>query len=151
MVIIGADHAGFELKNSIINFLKEKEIEYFDVTDHEINLDDDYVDVAMLLCKKVLENKENFGIGICGTGVGMSIACNKIKGVRAGTCFNEYIAKMIKIDNDCNVICFGGRLENNIEDIKLCIDEYMKSNFGAGRHQRRLDKIKDLEEKFGDI
>lgn len=150
MIIIGADHAGFETKNELIKYFKKENIDYFDVTDYEINLDDDYVDVAEVLCTKVLQDKENFGIAICGTGVGICIACNKIKGIRAGNLFDRQIAKLLREHNNCNVICFGGRLGRSIEDMIYCINEYMMSKFQGERHQRRIDKIRKLEEKFGD-
>lgn len=150
MIIIGADHAGFDLKYNIIDYLKASNLKYIDVTDYKIDLNDDYVDVAEVLCKKVLEDSENFGIAICGTGVGISIACNKFKGIIAGNCFNKNIAKLLKEHNNCNVICFGGRLESNINDIIESINSYMNSNFTEERHKRRIDKIKKLEEKFGD-
>lgn len=151
MVIIGADHAGFDLKYKIMEKLKEKGIEYTDVTDYSIDQNDDYVDIAQNLAKEVLKKIDNFGIAICGTGIGISIACNKIKGIRAGVCYNKDVAKKIKEDNNCNIICFGGRQEENIDDIAERIDIFMDSSFQAGRHERRINKISELEEKFGCI
>ena len=150
MIIIGADHAGFELKNQVKFKLKELNIDFLDVTDYEIDLNDDYVDVAESICKEVLKDSKNFGIAICGTGIGISIACNKIKGIIAGNCLNTEVAKLLKEHNNCNVICFGGRLENNIDDIIYSIEEFTKAEFKDIRHKRRVDKIKKLEEKFGE-
>ncbi len=151
MIIIGADHGGFKLKEDLVDYFKKNNIEYLDVTDYEINLDDDYVDVAINLCKKVLENDSNIGIGICGTGVGMSIACNKIKGIIAGNCFSRDVPRLLMEHNKCNVLCFGGRLNYNIDDVVFCINEFISSECKDERHIRRVNKIKMLEEKFGDI
>ena len=82
MIIIGSDHSGVELKNKIEEYLSSKNIDFLDVS-KENKIDDDYPDIAKSICDKVLENKENLGIAICGTGIGISIACNKIKGIRA--------------------------------------------------------------------
>ena len=150
MIIIGADHAGFKLKHEIIAKLKEKGIEYIDVTDYAQNDEDDYVDIVKNLTKEVLSKTGSFAIAICGTGIGISIACNKIKGIRAGACYNKDVAKKMKEDNDCNVICFGGRQENDINEVMERIDIFMKSSFKGERHARRLCKITDLEEKFGE-
>ena len=150
MIIIGADHAGFELKNDIKIKLKELNIPFLDVTDYEIDLDDDYVDVAENICKEVLKDNSNFGIAICGTGIGISIACNKIKGIIAGNCLNKEVARLLKEHNNCNVICFGGRLNNNIDNIIYSIKEFIKAEFKDMRHKRRIEKIKKLEEKCGE-
>ncbi len=150
LVIIGADHAGFELKNLIINYFNENNIKYNDVSNHGIDLNDDYVDVAEAICKKVLEDPKNYGIAICGTGAGICIACNKMKGIRAAVSYNENVSTLIKEDNNCNVICFGGRQYTSIDDVISMIKKYENSNFQEGRHERRLNKIKLLEEKFGE-
>lgn len=152
MIIIGADHAGFDVKNIIINYFKEKEIGYIDVTDYDRNPDDDYTDVAYNVCKNVLKNEKNLGIAICGTGLGICVACNKIKGIIATPCFNEYTAKMVRQDNNANVLCLGGRLDysNNKDEIIKMVEVYLNTEFAAGRHLRRVNKIKDLENKFGE-
>jgi len=95
MIIIGADHAGFDLKNIIIEYFKEKNIEYKNVTDYNKNKDDDYTDVAIEVSKYVLKDKGNLGIAICGTGIGICVACNKVKGIIATPCFDEYTAGMV--------------------------------------------------------
>ena len=150
MIIIGADHAGFDLKLKLIDYFKSHNKDYIDVTDYEIDLNDDYVDVAELISNKVLENNENFGIAICGTGIGISIACNKIKGIRAGNCFTKDISMLLKEHNNCNIICFGGRLNYSTNDVIEMIESYSEAKFSEERHKRRIDKIKKLEEKFGD-
>ena len=152
MIIIGADHAGFELKNIIIGYFKEKNIIYIDVTDYDRNPDDDYTDVAIKVCKGVLNNEGNIGIAICGTGIGISVACNKVKGIIATPCFDEYTAKMVKNDNNSSVLCLGGRLEysRNKEKILNIVNTFINTPFEGKRHLRRVNKIKEMENKFGE-
>jgi len=152
MIIIGADHAGFELKNIIIGYFKEKNIEYVDVTDYDKNPDDDYTDVAIQVCIGVLKHETNLGIAICGTGIGISVACNKVKGIIATPCFDEYTASMVKRDNNSNVLCLGGRLEysKNREKVINIVNTYINTPFEGERHLRRINKIKDMENKFGE-
>lgn len=152
MIIIGADHAGFDLKNMIIDYFKEKNIEYTDVTDYDKNPEDDYTDVALNVCKNVLSKEGNLGIAICGTGIGICVACNKVKGIIATPCYNEYTAKMVRQDNNSNVLCLGGRLEysTNRENVMKIVDTYINTEFAGERHLRRVNKIKDIENKFGE-
>ncbi len=153
MVIIGSDHTGIELKKQIIEHLENKNIEVLDVTNFEDQSGDDYPDIAYIICDNVLKEKA-LGIAICGTGIGISIACNKVYGIRAAVCTDRYMAKMTRQDNDANVLCLGARLEkNNVLDI---VDEYLSTEFAGGRHQRRVDKIHKIEQcqkegaKYGD-
>lgn len=142
MVIIGSDHTGIELKKQIIAYLQQKDISVKDVTNFEDQTGDDYPDIAWMVCKNVLKEK-CLGIAICGTGIGISIACNKINGIRAAVCTDEYMAKMTRLDNDANVLCLGARLNyNNIEEI---VDTFLTTEFGGDRHQRRIDKITKIE------
>ena len=150
MIIIGSDHSGIEYKNDIIEDLKKNNINYIDVT--KVNEpQDDYPDIAKIICKKVLENNDNYGIAICGTGVGISIACNKIKGIRAAVCTDEYMAKMSRIDNDANILCLGARLNiaNDKKKVEKIVQAFINTEFGAGRHERRVQKIKKLEIEGG--
>lgn len=148
MIIIGSDHTGIELKKKIINFLEKKYLEYQDVTDFESQEGDDYPDIACLICKKVKENETNIGIAICGTGIGISIACNKIKGIRAALCSDIYMAEMTRRDNNANVICLGARtkLAENISDIEDILNVFINTFYDGGRHDRRLEKIKQIED-----
>ncbi len=143
MIVIGSDHTGIELKKRIIEHLKSRNIEIKDVTDFEDQSGDDYPDIAYIVCKNVLKEKV-LGIAICGTGIGISIACNKVHGIRAAVCTNKYMAQMTRIDNDANVLCLGSRLDNtNVLEI---VDEYLNTEFAGGRHQRRIDKIHKIEQ-----
>ncbi len=142
MVIIGSDHSGIELKNKIKAYLMDKDISVKDVTDFKDQSGDDYPDIAYIVCNNVLESRE-LGIAICGTGIGISIACNKINGIRAAVCTNKYMAQMTRKDNNANILCLGARLEyTNIYEI---IDEFLNTDFDGGRHQRRVDKISKIE------
>ncbi len=151
MIIIGADHAGFDLKDVIIEYFKESNIEYKDVTDYDRNDEDDYTDVAIDVCNGVLKDKNSLGIAICGTGLGICVACNKVKGIIATPCFDVYTATMARKHNDSNVLCLGGRLEysksrNTIIDI---IRAFLDTKFDGERHLIRVNKIKQMEDKFG--
>lgn len=153
MIIIGSDHTGIKLKKKIIKYLKEEKIKYIDVTDYKDQSGDDYPDIAYTICKKVLENNINLGIAICGTGIGISIACNKIKGIRAALCTDEYMAQMARMHNNANVLSLGARLDNVNDNVLLIVNSFINSFYEGGRHDRRLEKIKkveELEQKDGD-
>lgn len=148
MIIIGSDHTGIELKKKIINFLYENHIEYADVTNYKNQDGDDYPDIAFTVCSKVLENSNNLGIAICGTGIGISIACNKIRGIRAANCTDLYMAEMTRHDNNANVLCLGARLlvSKDMEKVEAIVNAFIHTFYDGGRHERRLQKIKKLEE-----
>jgi len=146
MVIIGSDHSGIELKKQVIEFLKRKRIDFIDLT--KVNDEaDDYPDVALDICEKVLENNGNLGIAICGTGIGISIACNKVKGIRAALCTDEYMAEFSRKHNNANILCLGARLESskNINNIEAIVQAFLDNFYEAGRHERRVIKIENIE------
>ena len=140
---IATDHAGFKAKNFVKEILEKKG---FEVIDLGPNTNDrvDYPDYAKKLCEKVIENKDNLGILICGTGIGMSIAANKINGIRAGLAQDPYSAFMAKAHNNANVLCFGERVvgEGMIEEI---INSWCNAKFEGGRHFERVKKIMSIE------
>ena len=141
-IIMAADHGGYVLKNVLRDYLTEKG---HTVTDMGTNSPDsvDYPDYAKLCCDKVLEGAD-FGILVCGTGVGISIAANKIKGIRCGLCPSQEIAALVKQHNNANVIALGGRFTDE-ETAKKIVDSYMAADFEGGRHNGRIDKITALE------
>lgn len=149
MVIIGSDHSGIDLKKKIIQYLCDNKIEYSDVTNYENQDGDDYPDIAHVVCKNVLNDSKNQGIAICGTGIGISIACNKIVGIRAAVCTDSYMSSMCRKDNDANVLCLGARLDlvQKYDFVIDIVDKYLNTAYDGGRHQRRLDKIKELEKQ----
>ena len=143
-VAIGADHGGYELKESIKRHLVEQGIEVEDFGTH--NPDSvDYAIIAEKVGEYVIENKI-LGILCCGTGIGISIAANKIKGVRAACCSDYFSAKMTRAHNDANILCLGGRVVGAGLAAEL-VDVFLSTGFEGGRHQRRVDQITALESK----
>lgn len=145
MIVIGSDHGGFELKCHIKEYLAEKNIEYKDVgCFNEESVD--YPDIAEKLCKEIIDGNAEKGILICGTGIGISIAANKMDGIRAAVCTDEYCAKMCRRHNNANVLCLGGRVVGRELAISI-VEAYLTEEFDGGRHQNRIDKIHALENK----
>lgn len=143
MIILGSDHGGFELKGHIKKFLLEKGIEVKDMgcfSEESV----DYPDIAKAVTAEVLKTGEK-GILICGTGIGISIAANKVKGIRAALCSDVYSAKMCRQHNNANILCLGGRVTGR-ELACMIVDTYLTEEFEGGRHQNRVDKIHGLEE-----
>ena len=145
-LIIGSDHGGFFLKNKIIEHLKN---ENYDVEDVGCYSTDscDYPDIAKLVCKKVI-TEQALGILVCGTGIGMSIYANKIKGIRASHCTDTFSARLTRQHNDSNVLCLGERITGFGLALDI-VDEWLNASFEGGRHQRRVDMINMLDK--GDV
>lgn len=142
-IAIASDHAGRELKGEIVAFLKESGI---DVTDYGVDNPEsvDYPDYGIKVARAVSKGIMDRGILSCGTGIGMSIVANKFPDVRAALCSDMYTARMSRLHNDANILVLGGRtLEKDIA--LLMVEVWLKTGFEGGRHQRRLDKIRDLE------
>ena len=142
MIAIGCDHGGYELKEHIVKYLKDKGVR---VKDFGVYNEDsvDYPDCAAPVCKAVLSGEAERGILICGTGIGISIAANKYKGIRAALCSDVYSAKMTKQHNNANIICLGGRVTGR-ELAFMIVDAWMNAEFEGGRHQTRIDKIENI-------
>ena len=140
---IGSDHAGFKLKSQIIEQFQNEGISFIDFgTDSMDSVD--YPDFIFLVAKAVAEKEVDSGIVICGSGIGASIVANKINGIRAARCESEYVARFSRLHNDANVLALGERVLGS--DIALAIvDVWLNTDFEGGRHQRRLDKIAELE------
>ena len=144
MIAIGADHGGFELKEHIKKHLDELGLEYKDYgTYSEESVD--YPDCAKPVCEAVMDGTADKGILICGTGIGIYIAANKHKGIRAALCSDVYSAKMTKVHNNANVICLGGRVTGR-ELAFMIVDAWLNAEYEGGRHQARIDKIHAIEE-----
>jgi ribose 5-phosphate isomerase B len=144
-IIIGSDHTGFRLKNILIKYLLDGG---FQITDAG-TFDEkpcDYPDYAKLVAKNVSIGDNAFGILIDATGIPSAIAANKIKGIRAATCFNTFSARSSRAHNDANVLVVGAKALGE-ETIKLIVDEWLSTQFEGGRHQKRLDKITDIEKE----
>jgi len=141
-IIIGSDHAGFALKKQIKQWLESEGHEVEDVgTDSEESVD--YPDFAEKAAKKVA-CEEACGVLICGTGMGMCISANKIKGVRAATIHNEFTGRMAKEHNNANIVCVGSRVID-FDTAVSAVSAWLSSGFEGGRHERRVNKIMKLE------
>ena len=144
-IIIGSDHGGYDLKQEIITFLQnEMNYEVNDMGCYDKN-SVDYPDIAESVCNEV-KKTGLFGILICGTGIGISISANKINGIRCALCSDEYSAKMTRHHNDANVLALGGRTVGP-ELAKSIVQTFLTNDFDGGRHEKRVNKIKLLEEK----
>ena len=138
-LIIGCDHAGFELKNQLIKFLKLKE---YDITDNGCfsTTPADYPVIAQDTARKVASGEFEKGILICGSGVGMSIAANKVKGIRAVVCSDTTSAKFSRLHNDTNILCLGQRIVGEYLAKDIC-DIWLNTEFEAQRHLTRINLI----------
>jgi len=142
-VYLGSDHAGYAMKEVLQKHLKAAGHEVLDLgafSEDSI----DYPDIAREVGEKVLENKDSKGILICGTGVGIGIAANKVKGIRCATVHNTTTAKFARLHNDANVISFGQRIVGN-QLAKDMADTFLAEEFEGGRHAARVDKITQIE------
>lgn len=145
MVALGSDHAGYKLKEKVKSFLESKSIKYIDFgAYHEKSCD--YPDMAVEPCKAVLSGNCSKALLFCGTGIGISIAANKIKGIRAAVCSDCFSAKFSRLHNDANVLCLGERVLSSSAALEL-VDIFLTTEFEGGRHQKRVDKIINLENK----
>ena len=142
-IAIGCDHGGFEHKNAIAEHLMENGYTVEDFGIYE-QTSVDYPDIAEKLSKSVAAGENELGILVCGTGIGMSIAANKVKGIRAAACSDHYSARYTRLHNNANVLCLGGRVIGIGTATELA-DIFVKTEFEGGRHQRRIDKITALE------
>jgi len=145
MIFLGSDHAGFELKEFIKGFLEKKGLKYLDVgTDSLKSVD--YPDYALKAAEKLMEDgdKSSFGILVCGTGIGMEIAANKVDGIRAALIHDEYTAEVAKRHNNANILTLGGRTTTPTEAERF-IDKFMSFEYEGGRHDDRISKITFIE------
>ena len=140
---IANDHTALEMKKDIIAYLESKGHEIVDYgTDSTKSTD--YPIWGEKVANAVASGEVEKGIAICGTGLGISLACNKVNGIRACVCSEPYTAKYSRLHNNCNIICFGARVIG-IEMAKMIVDEFFETEFEGGRHQRRVDMIMDIE------
>ena len=144
MIAIGSDHAGYALKCEMIKHLEEKGVEFIDCGCNGESVD--YPDIAEKTCEKVTSGEADKAILICGTGVGISMAANKVHGIRAACCSDHFSAKYTRLHNDANVLCMGGRVIGAGLAAEI-VDVFLDTEFEGGRHARRVEKIMKLEEK----
>ena len=138
-LVLASDHAGYDLKENIKTYLESNSFNIKDLGPFNEN-SVDYPDYGNMLGKFILENKNSIGIAICGSGIGISIALNRMLGIRAALCSNEEIAKLSRNHNDANVLVLAGRFMN-LKKSSSIIDIFLKESFEGGRHERRVNKL----------
>lgn len=147
-IAIGNDHVAIEMKCEIIKHLESKNIEVIDVGTNSTERFD-YPISGYKVAKMVQQNEVDYGILICGTGVGISLTANKVSGIRACVCSEPYSAKLSKQHNNTNIVAFGARVIG-VETAKMIVDEWLNAEYEAGRHKVRVDMIAEIE-KTGNL
>ena len=142
-IALGADHAGYGLKEALKAWLINHSYQVLDLGTHSTD-PVDYPDYAALVAESVVDNKVECGLLICGTGIGMAMAANKVPGVRAALCADLYTARMSREHNDANVLVLGGRLMGADMAAEI-LEAWLATGFSGGRHARRVEKITDIE------
>ena len=147
-IIIGSDHTGFRIKNTLLKYLAEKDYRITDAGTFD-EKQCDYPDYAKIVAKSVEKGESDAGILIDATGIPSAITANKIKGIRAATCFDTFTARSSRAHNNSNIVAVGAKALGE-ETIKIIVDEWLSTQFEGGRHQKRLDKITDIEKERAD-
>ena len=142
-IALGCDHGGVEHKNAILEHLEKRGFEVKDFGIYEVK-SVDYPDIAKPVAISVRDKEYDLGILVCGTGIGMSLAANKVKGIRAAVCSDHFSAKYTRLHNDSNILCLGGRVIGIGTALEL-VDLFVDTQFEGGRHQLRVDKIMEIE------
>ena len=142
-IALGCDHGGLEHKNAIAEHLKERGFKIADFGIYE-QVSVDYPEIALKVANSVAGNECELGILVCGTGIGMSLAANKVKGIRAAACSEHFSAKYTRLHNNSNILCLGGRVIGVGTALEL-VDLFVDTQFEGGRHQRRVDMVMDIE------
>lgn len=146
-IAIGSDHGGYALKQALIPFLQGRDIEVADAGTHSEE-SVDYPNFGEAVALLVAHGEVDAGIVICGTGIGISIAANKVPGIRAALVTSPQMAELAKQHNNANILALGGRILSQ-ETAEACVAAWLDASYEGGRHQRRLDLISDLEQKYG--
>ena len=146
VIALGADHAGYNLKEELKDFLKRKEIEYYDFGTYDTK-STDYSDWGTKVAEAVAKGEFERGVLICGTGLGMCLVANKVPGIRATPCYGIFGARLSRQHNDSNILVLGGRVTGRglAEQI---LEKWIKARFQEGRHRIRIDKISKIENKY---
>lgn len=144
-IVLGNDHAGYLAKTAVKNYLLENKYDVIDVgCDSPVSCN--YATFGINAAEVVAKHDADFGILICGTGEGISIAANKAKGIRCGIGYNDEVTALIRQHNNCNMVAFGARFMD-VKDILHRVEIFLNTEFEAGRHEVRVNYIKDFEEK----
>lgn len=145
-IALGCDHGGLDIKSSVRDYLEEKKISYTDFG--TFNTDSvDYPEYALKVAEAVAGGEYDYGILCCGTGIGVAIVANKVKGIRAATVTDEFCAEMTRRHNNTNVLCMGGRVIDRVQAVKLA-DIFLNTEFDGGRHENRVNMITEIENKY---
>jgi ribose 5-phosphate isomerase B len=145
-IAIASEHAGYKLKEKLVDYLRQKGHEVKDLgaqSDQSV----DYPYIATGLAERVAKEEYECGILICGTGIGMSLAAGKVPGIRAALCTDTFMAKMAREHNNANVLCLGSWITGSKLSYAI-VDAYLEAEFTEKRHRRRIDQIKDIEQKY---
>ena len=143
MIGVGCDHGGFNIKTAVIEYLKKEGIEFEDVG--TFNTDSiNYAPIAAKIAHGVADGKYEKGLLFCGTGIGMSLAANKVKGIRAACCSDAFSAEFTRRHNDANILCLGGRVVDEKKAVQL-VDLFLHTPFEGGRHAERIAEIAKIE------
>lgn len=143
---LGADHAGYELKEELKDFFAQKEIDYYDFGTYDTK-STDYSDWGIKVAEAVARGKFERGILICGTGLGMSLTANKVPGIRATPCYGIFSARLSREHNNSNILVLGGRITGK-GLARQIVEEWLEAKFKEGKHKRRVDKITKIESKY---
>ena len=144
-IAFGNDHSALEMKKELIPYIESLGYEVVNLgTDSPESID--YPIVGEMVANMVASGAADLGIAVCGTGLGISLACNKVKGIRACVCSETYTARYSRLHNNCNILCFGARVIG-VETAKMLIDEFLNTEFEGGRHARRVGLIMEIEER----
>lgn len=146
MIAIGSDHGGFQLKKDIMKHLDELGLEYKDYGTYSEE-SCDYPIYGEAVAKAIVNGEADKGILICGTGIGISISANKVKGIRAALCGDCFSAEFTRRHNDANILAMGARVTGSGLALKI-VDTFLTTEFEGGRHARRVDMIREMEERF---
>ena len=142
-ITVGCDHAAVALKGKVIEHLQDRGIEVIDVGTYTSD-SCDYPNYAHAVCKNVQDGVTELGILICGTGIGMSMAANKHRGIRAAACSDTFSARLTRAHNNANILCFGERVIGPGLALDL-VDSFIDTDFEGGKHQRRVDMVMQIE------
>jgi len=145
-VAIGSDHAGYDLKNTIAEHLKDRNIEYHDFGTYSRE-SCDYPDFGEKVANEVASGNYDLGILVCGTGIGISIAANKVPGIRAANCSDTFSARACREHNNANILALGARVVGPGLALDI-VDQFLEGEFLGGKHARRIDKIAQIEKKY---
>lgn len=144
-IALGADHAGYELKERIKQHLREQQIEIQDQGTASTE-SVDYPDFARKVAQSVAQSRADFGVLVCGSGIGMAISANKVPGIRAANVASEYEAQMSREHNNANVLALGARILQPDQAFRI-VDKWLATGFAGGRHERRIEKIAEIEKE----